>query len=59
MHYFSDLFWYRNLHISDRFTVHNQESSTMYTATGICHDKYLEFCTKINLRNSASRLFLL
>ena len=37
MHYFSNLFWYRTLHVSDRFTVHHQESSTVYTATGICH----------------------
>jgi len=37
MYYFSNLFWYRTLHASDRFTVHHQESSTVYTATGICH----------------------
>jgi len=37
MHYFSNLFWYGILHVSDRFTVHHQESSTVYTATGICH----------------------
>ena len=30
MHYFSNLFWYRTLHVSDRFTVHNQESSTLW-----------------------------
>ena len=39
MHY---LFWYRTLHVSDRFTVHHQESSTVYTATGICHTGYVE-----------------
>jgi hypothetical protein len=37
MHYFSNLFWYRTLHVSDRFTVHYQESSTLYTAIGICN----------------------
>jgi hypothetical protein len=42
MHYFSNLFWYRTLHVSDRFTVHHQESSTVYTAIGICHTGYAE-----------------
>jgi len=37
MHSFSNLFWYRTLHVSDRFTVHHQGSSTVYTAIGICH----------------------
>ena len=32
MHYFSNLFWYRTLHVSGRFTVHHQYSSTVYTA---------------------------
>jgi len=35
LHYFSNLFWYRILHVSDRFTVHHQESITVYTAKGI------------------------
>ena len=26
LHYFSNLFWWRTLHVSDRFTVHHQES---------------------------------
>ena len=30
MQYFSNLFWYWTLHVSDRFTVHYQESSTVY-----------------------------
>ena len=30
MHYFSNLFWYTTLHVSDRFNVHHQESSTVY-----------------------------
>jgi len=40
MHYFSNLFWYRTLHVSDRFTVHHQESSTVYTPMGICRTGY-------------------
>jgi len=42
MHYFSNLYWYRTLHVSDRFTVHHQESSTVYTAVGICHTGYAD-----------------
>jgi hypothetical protein len=34
MHYFSNLFWYRTPHVSDRFTVRHQKSNTVYTATG-------------------------
>jgi hypothetical protein len=34
---FSNLFWNRTLHVSDRFSVHHQESSTVYTAIGVCH----------------------
>jgi hypothetical protein len=41
MHYLSNLFWYRTLHISDKFTVRPQESSTVYTAIGICHTGYV------------------
>ena len=33
---FSNLFWYRILHVADRYIVHYQESSTVYTAIGIC-----------------------
>jgi hypothetical protein len=29
--------WNRNLHVSDRFSVHYRDSSTVYTAMGICH----------------------
>ena len=42
MHYISNLFSYRTLHVSDRFTVHHQESSTVYTAIGICHASYVD-----------------
>ena len=42
MQYFSNLFCNRTLHVSDRFTVHHQESSTVYTVTGICHTGYVD-----------------
>jgi len=35
-------FWNRTLHVSDRFSVHHQESSTVHTATGICHTGYAD-----------------
>jgi hypothetical protein len=41
-HYFSNLFWYRTLHVSDRFTVHHQEPNIVYTAIGICHTGYAD-----------------
>jgi hypothetical protein len=34
---FPHLFWNRTLHVSDRFSVHHQEFSTIYTAIDICH----------------------
>jgi len=58
MHYFTNLFWYRTVHVLDRFIVHHQESTTRETAIGICHTGYAdcllarsgsEFYTKINL----------
>jgi hypothetical protein len=42
INYFSNLFWYRTLHVSDRFTVHHQEPSTSYIAIGICHTEILK-----------------
>jgi hypothetical protein len=42
IHYFSNVFWYRTLHVSDRLTVHHQESSTAYTAIGICRPRYVD-----------------
>ena len=52
---FSNLFWNRTLHVSDSFSVHHQESSTVHTAIGICHTDYadclLASYSKINLRN--------
>ena len=42
IHYFKNLFWYRTLQVSDRFTVYHQESSTVYTAIGICDTGYAD-----------------
>jgi hypothetical protein len=33
-------FWNRTLHVSDRFSVHHQESTTAYRAISICHTGY-------------------
>ena len=30
-------FWNRTLHVSERFSVHHQESGTVNTARGLCH----------------------
>jgi hypothetical protein len=35
-------FWNRTLHVSDSFSVHHQESSTVHTATRICHTGYAD-----------------
>ena len=35
-------FWNRNLHFSDRFSDHHQESSTVHTAIGICHTGFAD-----------------
>ena len=34
--------WNRTLHVSDRFSVHHQESSTVHTVIGICHTGYAD-----------------
>ena len=36
--------YFRNriLHVSDMFSVHHQESSTVYPAIGICHTGYVD-----------------
>jgi len=31
------------VHLSDSFSVHHQESSTVHTATGICHTGYADY----------------
>ena len=32
----------RTLHVSDSFSVHHQESSTVHTAIGVCHTGYAD-----------------
>jgi hypothetical protein len=44
---FWNLFWNRTVHVSDSFSVHHQESSTVHTAIvhtaiGICHTGYAD-----------------
>jgi len=36
-------FWNRTLHVSDRFSVHHQGSSTVHTAIGICHTGFADY----------------
>ena len=43
-------FWNRTLHVSDRFSVHHQESSTLYTAIGMCHTEILKMDTITGVR---------
>jgi len=59
MHYFSNLFWYRTLRDSDRFTVHHQESSTVYTAIGICHTGYADCLLADSQHNLYGKYLLL
>ena len=35
-------FWNKNLHVSDRSSVHHQESSTVHTTIGICYTGYAD-----------------
>jgi hypothetical protein len=42
MHISQIYFWNRTLHVSDRFSVQYQDSSTVYTAIGICHTGYAD-----------------
>jgi len=39
-------FWIRTLHVSDSFSAHHQESSTVHTAIGICHTVMLTACQR-------------
>jgi len=36
MHYFTNLFWYKTLHVLDRFTVLHQQSNAVYTVLNSC-----------------------
>ena len=35
-------FWNRTPHVSDRFSVHHQKSSTVYMATGVRHTRFAD-----------------
>jgi len=59
VHYFSNLFWYRALHVLDRFTVHHQESSTLYTATDVCHTGYVDCLLADSQHNLYDKYLLL
>jgi len=59
MHYFSNLFWYRTLIFSDRFTVHHQESSTVHTAICICHTGYADCLLASSQHNLCTRLLMM
>ena len=51
-------FWNRTLHVSDSFSVHHQESSTVHTAIGICHTGYADCLLKPMSCTNFSNLFL-
>ena len=38
------LFWNNTLHVSDGLSVHHQESTTVHTASGICHTGPVAAC---------------
>jgi hypothetical protein len=52
---FSNLFWNRTLHVLDSFSVHHQESSTVHTATGICHTGYADCWSSILIPLASSQ----
>jgi len=53
MHYFSNLFWYGTLNVSDSNSVHHQQSNNVYTAIGICHTGYVDCVLAISGWNNA------
>ena len=59
MRHYSNLFWYRILHVSDRFTIHHLEFSTVYTAIGVCHTGYAEFLTNTDCRVYSTKLLIM
>ena len=48
----------RTVHFSDRFSVHHQESSTVYTAIGICHTGYAD-CLLASSQHNLYDIYLL
>jgi len=55
---FSNLFWNRTLHVSDKFSVHQQESCTVYTAIGLCHTGYAD-CLLASSQHNLYDIYLL
>jgi len=51
-------FWNRTLHVSDRFSVHHQESSTVCTALGICHTGHAD-CLLASSQHDLYDIYLL
>ena len=55
---FSNLFFLnRSLHVSDRFSVRHQESTTVYTATDVCHTVLNSWWWAENLSETCTVLF--
>jgi len=42
------------MHVSDRFPVYYQESSTVYTAIGVCHTGYADYLLTSGLTTTNS-----
>ena len=57
MQYLSNLFWYKTLHVSNRFTVIHQESSTVDTTIGIYHTGYADCLIATSLADSQHNLY--
>jgi len=57
---FSNLFWNRTLLVSGSFSAHHQESSTVYTAIGICHTGFADclLAQPSQTRSSSNPFFL-
>jgi len=51
-------FWNRTLHVSDSFSVHRQDSSTVYAAIGICHTGYAD-CLLASSQHNLYDIYLL
>jgi uncharacterized protein YcfL len=47
-------FWNRTLHVSDRFSVHHQESSTVHTAIDMSYRVYWLLASGIRMEQAAS-----
>jgi len=59
MHYFTNLFWYINLHVLDMCSVHDQESSSVCTAIGIGYTDYADCLLASSQHNLYEKYLLL